>query len=108
MPYSAMTKQGEPGKHAEAVRQAASDVRQKLPGIPCSETEVRRILARNSHIDLVISKPDPENKELTLGLPGIRPVLLAAWGERPTYPRHNAADKPRRKKRLKGSPFVPD
>jgi hypothetical protein len=37
-------------KHAEAVKKAASDVRKNLPGIPCSETEVRRVLAANSHI----------------------------------------------------------
>lgn len=91
--YNEAMKAGE--KHDEAVRQAASHVRENLPGIPCSGTEVRRILARwrprNSPFGWVVSKPDPEDKALTLGLPGIKPLLLVAWGRYPTYSRHNAA-----------------
>ena len=57
--YNEAMKAGE--KHDEAVRQAASHVRENLPGIPCSGTEVRRILARwrprNSPFGWVVRLP---------------------------------------------------
>ena len=89
-------------KHSAAVREVATVLTAKL-GVSISETEVRRSLAfwksRNSPNALMVSKPDPSNRALTLGLP-VKALFLATWGPREVYPRHNAADKTSKRRRL--------
>lgn len=84
-------------KHSASLKKAVAYVNKTMPGIACSETEVRRALARwqssHSATGLIVSKADPSNSALTLGLP-VRVLLVAARGPRPTYPRANAAEPP--------------
>jgi hypothetical protein len=72
-------------KHSEAVKEAVRLIRQIRPGMPISETEVRRIIAywrssRNSN-GLLVSKPSPANCTFTLhdGTRGERGVDCRAW-----------------------------
>ena len=92
--YDEARRRGE--KHSAAVQSAACAVRLEYPGMPISETEVKRMLAQwrpsNQDMGLIISKPEPPND--TIILPDgkkARRVLDASFGPRPTYPRINAA-----------------
>ena len=96
-------------KHDEAVRQAASYVRKMIPGIACSETEVRRALAihrpTGSEHCITVTKNEPSWDVLNW-FPGVKTVLTAWSGPRPILPRHNAADKTSRKKNI--NPCTPE
>ena len=82
-------------KHFLAVQEAVIFVRQNLPGVPISDTEVRRILAkwrstRRNHV-LSVSKPDPAVSTITLPNGRVaRKLYTASWLPRPKYPRTNS------------------
>lgn len=85
-------------KHFAAIQAAVRYVRKTAPGMPVSETEVRRILAvwrSNQNLSaLSVTKPEPPNDTITL--PNgrvVRKLWTAALGPRPIYPRANAAPK---------------
>lgn len=82
-------------KHSEAVKDAVRYVQQRMPGIPVSETEIKRILAywrpKGESNGLCVSKPDPANCTIALHDGRTAKVLLtAAFGLKPVYPRTNA------------------
>jgi hypothetical protein len=72
-------------KHSVAVRGVVEHLKQSNPGMPISQTEVKRILAvwrpRNAGTILRFER----NQELT----GPVESLIARFAERPNYPRHN-------------------
>jgi hypothetical protein len=82
-------------KHFVAVQEAVIFVQQNLPGMPISDTEVRRILAkwrstRRSHV-LSVRKPDPAAS--TIAFPDgrvVRRLYTASWLPRAEYPRTNS------------------
>jgi hypothetical protein len=86
-------------KHLSAITAAVQFVRQKAPGMPISETEVKRILAerRSSRSASVLSGVIPDPGSDTLRLPDGRTfkILYSAYREpRPIYPRANAVSQP--------------
>ena len=91
--YEQLRKTGE--KNSAAERGVVLRLREATPPIYTSVSEVKRCLARHrprhSSYGITVTKPDPSNRALTLGLP-VKGVLLAAWGPRTVYPRHNAAE----------------
>jgi len=67
--YDEARKRGE--KHLTALQEAVACVRKEFPGMPISETEVRRVLAKwrprgKEHTVLLVSKPDVSSRILTL------------------------------------------
>ncbi len=96
--YQVARKAGQ--KHSVAISEAVKYVREKIPAMPISETEVKRIVARwqsrKNRICLFVGEPGPEPR-FTLG-PGpdgkIRPLRIVhtvCVGPHPDYPRSNAA-----------------
>lgn len=83
-------------KHDTAVEEAEKYVRRKLPGVPISKTEVRRILAscrpETDESALSVLEVDPKNNTYTLpDGKTVRMLWTASYGPRIEYPRVNAA-----------------
>lgn len=118
--YDQARRSGE--KHSAAVEAAVAAVRSQVPGMPISNTEVRRVLAevRSQHSEeaLIVTKNVTEEQEIDSFLRGlewaaresrgrwgvpsfpnpsrssqIRAVVLQL-GPRPQYPRRNARTRP--------------
>jgi hypothetical protein len=84
------------GKHSAAVGEAAEAVRRQYPGMPISESTVRRILAefqpKGETASFLVSKPAP-GEETLIGPEGkkYRKLFSGGFGPRPVYRRNNAA-----------------
>lgn len=89
-------------KHSAAIREAVGTVRLLFPGMPISETVVKRILAEfqpsDSSIALMIKQGSGASIEippevcLKLGIPEgkrLKELFSFGYGPKPTYPRHN-------------------
>jgi hypothetical protein len=95
--YDEARKAGE--KHSVAISEAVKFIRDTNPGMPISETEVKRTLAhwrsKERTSCLFVSKPDPEHNTLILPYGWkVRILYTASVGPRPVYARANAAAKP--------------
>lgn len=89
-------------KHSSAVTEAVSVVRSRCPGMPISETQVKRILAEYQPegvpIAWKVTKTDTEMQmppavREALGIPEsskMRSGFTFGFGPRPEYPRSNA------------------
>ena len=82
-------------KHSEAVKEAVKYVQKWMPGIPISETVIKRILAywrpKGESTGLCVSEPDPANCTIALHDGRTAKVLLtAAFGPKVIYLRTNA------------------
>jgi hypothetical protein len=79
-------------KYSAALQAGVAAVRQEFPGMPMSETEMKRILVEfrskgSASVLLVDENPDA----VTLGSKDKR-VWDLRFGAPPNYPRHNARD----------------
>jgi hypothetical protein len=88
-------------KHIVAIQEAVDYVRRTRPGMPISETEVKRVIARwrATHLEKVVlvTKPNPETSIRIL--PNgrvVRPLFRTHFGPRPYYPRANAVSEGKR------------
>ena len=89
-------------KHIVAITEAVNYIRTICPSMKISETEVKRIVAVWRSIQratcLVVSKPDPQHSIISLPRGGRGKILYTvSVGPRPTYPRANAAEKPKKR-----------
>jgi hypothetical protein len=90
-------------KHSAAVREAVQEIRRCFPGMPISETEAKRIVAKMQPQDFPVAFQagrirDADLKQQvarlrTLKFPGAETIKVGfdfGIGPRPTYLRHNA------------------
>jgi hypothetical protein len=92
-------------KHSSAVTEAVEAVKEKLPDMPISVTEVRRILAaeqpKGGEIALKVTKVSDDSQPLpqqVCEMMGIhrgprKNRLVFGYGPRPSYPRSNAKNR---------------
>jgi hypothetical protein len=90
-------------KYQEALKGAVAEVRHQFPGMPISETEIKRILAefRSKELELTFLVTESED---TTTLDGRK--CAKAWqisiGPLPNHPRHNAhEDRPKQRATIK-------
>jgi|HubBroStandDraft_2_1064218.scaffolds.fasta_scaffold30328_2 hypothetical protein len=90
-------------KYQEALKGAVAEVRHQFPGMPISETEIKRILAefRSKELELTFLVTESED---TTTLDGRK--CGKAWqisiGPLPNHPRHNAhEDRPKQRATIK-------
>jgi hypothetical protein len=88
-------------KHSVAISEAVKYVREVVPAMPISETEVKRIVAawrsKERPICLLVTKPDPARSVVRVPRRDGRFVnarITYSVGPRPIYPRANTAEKP--------------
>jgi hypothetical protein len=89
-------------KHSVAITEAVNYIRTICPRMKVSETEVKRILAVWRSIRraacLVVSKPDAQHSMIPLPRGGTgRKLYTVSVRLRRTYPRANAAEKPKQR-----------
>jgi hypothetical protein len=89
-------------KHIVAITEAVNYIRTTCPSMKISETEVKRIVAawrsERRTTCLVVSKPDPQHSMIPLPRGGTgRKLYTVSVRPRRTYPRANAAEKPKQR-----------
>jgi hypothetical protein len=86
-------------KYSEALKAGVAEVRQTFPGMPISQTEVKRVLAefqsKAQPLGLWVAKPESSHTMVVDDI-GWGRTLAFGFGLPPNYPRHNATDKTRK------------
>jgi hypothetical protein len=100
--YGRARKAGE--KHSVAISEAVEYIRNTAPAMRVSETGIKRIVAtwrpKRSATCLFVDKPDPEHNSIPPYARRKGTVLYTvSVRPRPIYPRANAAEKPRRRRK---------
>ncbi len=81
-------------KYSEGLQAGVKAVRQEFPGMPMSETQMKRILVEfRPKGSVQVLLVDENANAVTLDGRKLRRAWDLRFGAQPNYPRHNASDK---------------